>query len=97
MTVGDKVVLAAQKRFKSDPTYGSEKFTILARDDAKIVVRSDRGVLYSRNVEDAKRIIEITDCPSQLDVEDDLDCTAGNAVENSVQEKLPMRTYSGMI
>lgn len=97
LTVGDKVVLAAQKRFKSDPTYGSEKFTILARDGAKIVVRSDRGVLYSRNVEDAKRIIEITDCPSQLDVEDDFDCTAGNAVEHSVQEKLPMRTYSGMI
>ncbi|XP_062713758.1 uncharacterized protein K02A2.6-like [Aedes albopictus] len=55
LTVGDTVVLVQQKRLKSDPTFGTEKYTILARDGAKLVVRSDRGVVYSRNVEDAKR------------------------------------------
>lgn len=55
LIVGDRVVLSQQRRTKSDPTFGSEKYTILARDGAKIVVRSDRGVVYSRNVEDAKR------------------------------------------
>lgn len=53
--VGDVVFLTQPKRFKSDPTFGSNKFTVVARDGAKLVVRSDRGVLYSRNVEDAKR------------------------------------------
>lgn len=30
----------------------------MARDGAKLVVRSDRGVVYSRNVEDAKRAVQ---------------------------------------
>lgn len=58
LAVGDRVVLAQQKRLKSDPTFGIEKYTILARDGAKLVVRSDRGVVYSRNVEDAKRAVQ---------------------------------------
>lgn len=57
LVVGDRVVLTQQTRLKSDPTFGTEKYTILARDGAKIVARSDRGVIYSRNVEDAKRAI----------------------------------------
>lgn len=61
LTVGDRVVLTQQIRLKSDATFGTEKYTILARDGAKIVVRSDRGVVYSRNVEDAKRAIQTFD------------------------------------
>lgn len=61
LTVGDRVFLTQQKRFKSDPNFGSEKFTVVAREGAKLVVRSERGVLYSRNVEDAKRITEESD------------------------------------
>ncbi|XP_062714940.1 uncharacterized protein K02A2.6-like [Aedes albopictus] len=61
LTVGDKVVLAHMKRSKSDPTFGSEKFTVIARDGAKLVVQSDRGVIYSRNVADAKRAIDNCD------------------------------------
>lgn len=65
LTVGERVVLTQLKRLKSDPTFGPEKYTILARDGAKIVVRSDRGVMYSRNVEDAKRVVENLEEPVQ--------------------------------
>ena len=61
LQVGDKIVLTQTKRFKSDPTFGPEKFTILARDGAKIVVRSEQGVTYSRNIGDAKRIFDKCD------------------------------------
>ncbi|XP_062565886.1 uncharacterized protein K02A2.6-like [Armigeres subalbatus] len=58
LVVGDKVVLLQLKRTKSDPTFGAEKFTVIARDGAKLIVKSDRGVVYSRNVADAKRAID---------------------------------------
>ncbi|XP_062561761.1 uncharacterized protein K02A2.6-like [Armigeres subalbatus] len=58
LTVGDKVVLSQMKKSKTDSTFGAEKYTIIAREGAKIVVRSSRGVIYSRNVADAKRAIE---------------------------------------
>lgn len=56
IAVGDMVVITKTKRCKSDPIFGAEKYTVIARDGAKIVVRSDRGVQFSRNVQDAKRI-----------------------------------------
>lgn len=58
IVVGDTVVLCRSKRCKSDPTFSSEKYIVIARDGAKIVVCSDRGVQFSRNVQDAKRVPE---------------------------------------
>ncbi|XP_062564306.1 uncharacterized protein K02A2.6-like [Armigeres subalbatus] len=40
--VGDAVLIAHQKKQKSDPTFSSERFTIIARDGAKVVLRSAR-------------------------------------------------------
>lgn len=99
LSVGDNVVLAQQKRAKSDPTFGSEKFTILARDGAKIVVRSERGVLYSRNVEDAKRIYETTDDDNSdlAETGDQLDSTTRNVVNNTTQDDRYMITSHGRI
>lgn len=34
------------------------RFTVIAREGAKVVVRSDRGVQYSRNVQDVKKLPE---------------------------------------
>lgn len=61
IVVGDTVVISRQKRLKSDPMFGADKYTVVARDGAKIVVRSERGVQISRNVQDAKKIPEIDD------------------------------------
>ncbi|XP_062565790.1 uncharacterized protein LOC134228044 [Armigeres subalbatus] len=80
LNVGDKVILTQLKRFKSDPMFGSERFTIVARDGAKIVVRSDRGVLFTRNVADAKRITE--------DVDNDGEIRAGEITEKQMATEL---------
>lgn len=56
--VGDTVLVAVQKKQKSDPTFSGERFTILARDGAKVVIRSERGVQYSRNIQDVKKVPE---------------------------------------
>lgn len=60
VTVGDNVLLALHKKVKSDPTFGAEKYTVIARDGAKVVIRSDRGVQFSRNVQDVKKIFQET-------------------------------------
>ncbi|XP_058445471.1 uncharacterized protein K02A2.6-like [Malaya genurostris] len=62
ITIGDRVLIAQQKKRKSDPTFSADKFTVIARDGAKVVVQSDRGVQYSRNVQDIKRV------PKQLEM-----------------------------
>ncbi|XP_065092180.1 uncharacterized protein LOC135713031 [Ochlerotatus camptorhynchus] len=67
ISVGDKVLITQQKRLKSDPTFSAERYTIMARDGAKIVVRSGRGVQYSRNVQDVKLASTICDDFKQLD------------------------------
>ncbi|XP_055613369.1 uncharacterized protein K02A2.6-like [Uranotaenia lowii] len=58
ITVGDVVVLSQQKKSKTDATFGMEKFTVMARDNAEVVLRSDRGVQFSRNVGEVKRAIQ---------------------------------------
>lgn len=54
--VGDTVLVAMQKKQKSDPEFAAERFLVIAREGAKVVVRSERGVQYSRNVQDTKKV-----------------------------------------
>ncbi|XP_062549944.1 uncharacterized protein K02A2.6-like [Armigeres subalbatus] len=56
--VGDKVLVTMQRKQKSDPTFSAERFIIVARDGAKVVIRSERGIQYSRNVQDVKKLPE---------------------------------------
>ncbi|XP_049293247.1 uncharacterized protein K02A2.6-like [Anopheles funestus] len=52
--VGDKVVVFIPQKKKTDPSFSKETFTILARDGAKVVIRSEDGTQFSRNVRDVK-------------------------------------------
>lgn len=54
ISAGDIVLMAMQKKGKTDPQFSDERFTVLSRDGAKVVVRSDRGVQYTRSVNDLK-------------------------------------------
>lgn len=63
IVVGDKVLVAQQIKDKSDPTFSADRFTVIARDGAKVVIQSNCGVQYSRNVQDVKRV------PAQLEAE----------------------------
>lgn len=56
IAVGDRVVVAIAQRTKTDPSFSNEKYTVLTRQGAKVVIRGDDGVQFSRNVQDVKRI-----------------------------------------
>lgn len=51
---GDTVLLAHHRKTKTDPTFSSERFEVIARDGAKVVVMSRSGIQYTRNVQDIK-------------------------------------------
>ncbi|XP_062541546.1 uncharacterized protein K02A2.6-like [Armigeres subalbatus] len=61
--VGDIVVLAQHKKGKTDATFGSERFRVLTRSGAKVVIVSKNGVQYARNINDVK----IAPTPEALD------------------------------
>lgn len=54
INVGDVVLVSQQRNSKSDPTFSSERFTVLTRNEAKVVVVNKNGVQYARNVQDVK-------------------------------------------
>lgn len=56
IAVGDKVLLAQHSKQKGEPSFAEHRYTVLARDGAKVIVQSDRGVQYSRNVQDVKKV-----------------------------------------
>lgn len=99
LQVGDKIVLTQVKRFKSDPTFGPEKFTILARDGAKIVVRSEQGVTYSRNVGDAKRVFDKFDDSSTATSEHTLDngVVVNNSASNDSSGSINLLSHTKII
>lgn len=53
--MGDTVLMAQQRKTKMDPTFGEERFKVVARDGAKVVLLSRSGVQYARNLQDVKR------------------------------------------
>lgn len=56
ITVGDKVVVAIAQRTKTDPTFSNERFTVLTRDGAKVVICGESGIKLTRNIRDVKRV-----------------------------------------
>lgn len=56
--VGDIVLLAQSKKSKVDPTFSAERYTVVARDGAKVVVMSKAGIQYSRNVREVRKAPE---------------------------------------
>ncbi|XP_055585167.1 uncharacterized protein K02A2.6-like [Uranotaenia lowii] len=54
--VGDKVLLARQKRSKTDPTFSSEVYKVIARQGARVVVMNRNGVQYDRNIQEIRKV-----------------------------------------
>ncbi|XP_055592180.1 uncharacterized protein K02A2.6-like [Uranotaenia lowii] len=63
---GDTVAMLIPRKSKMDPSFSKEKYVVLKRTGAKVVIRSDRGVQYERNVRDVKMVP-----PAAVDFEDD--------------------------
>lgn len=79
---GDTVVMAMQKKTKTEPSFSKERYTVLSREGAKVVIRSERGVQYTRNVNDLK-MATMLDCEEDLNPVDDL------TVSDNMDEHLP--------
>ncbi|KXJ69927.1 hypothetical protein RP20_CCG017212 [Aedes albopictus] len=79
--VGDMVLVLQQKKSKTDPTYSSEPFTVIARDGSKLIVLSKGGVQYTRHIQDVKK------APVQYNK---MDCLAPNDTL-----PIPESTHSG--
>ncbi|KXJ75943.1 hypothetical protein RP20_CCG010605 [Aedes albopictus] len=74
--VGDVVLISQQKKSKSDPTFSSERFTVITRTGAKVVIMSSNGVQYARNVQDVKLappVEDINDSQNRTVVDAEID------------------------
>lgn len=82
---GDKVVVAISRKNKIDPLFSRESYTVLTRNGAKVVICSDRGIQYARNVQDIKRIPEfaISETESPDSGNDNVDETVTTAGASS--------------
>lgn len=69
--VGDVVLLARQRKTKTDPVFSSERFKVVARDGAKVVVISPTGVQYARNVQEVKKAPEFSVTPALVEESSD--------------------------
>lgn len=66
--VGDWVLLAQQRRNKTDATFSGERFRVLAKDGAKLVVLSANGIQYSRSVNDVRKVpMSLSEMPDNPD------------------------------
>lgn len=52
---GDMVFMAQPKKTKLDATFSKERFTVLAREGAKVVLMNNGGMQYTRNVQDVRK------------------------------------------
>lgn len=83
---GDVVVMAIPRPNKTDPLFSRERYTVLMREGAKVVIRSGRGVQYVRNVQDIKRVPEKDYDANENDL-DSNDVTEDEAVVDDAAEK----------
>ncbi|XP_062541146.1 uncharacterized protein K02A2.6-like [Armigeres subalbatus] len=91
--IGDTVLLAQQKRSKTDPIFSQEHYKVVARDGPKVVVMSRNGIQYARNVQDIKKVPWSTNessvgddfrgnssCAALPDVDDEGDLNGGTDI-----------------
>ncbi|XP_062537803.1 uncharacterized protein K02A2.6-like [Armigeres subalbatus] len=90
IAVGDKVVVATFQRNKTDPTFSKERYTVLTREGAKVVIRSESGVQLARNVQDVKRDTRASE-GRQESGEDDVVKNSENLEEAEVDNSDPIR------
>ncbi|XP_058827565.1 uncharacterized protein K02A2.6-like [Topomyia yanbarensis] len=53
--IGDIVLMSQHKKSKLDPSFSSERYTVVAREGAKVVLVSGGGIQFSRNVQDVRK------------------------------------------
>lgn len=88
--IGDTVLLSQIKRSKTDPQFSAERYTVVARDGAKVVVVSATGVQYVRNVGD----IRLAPSPWEAGTGEGMEDT--QSVQDEEQEATSLRRRGGL-
>lgn len=81
--VGDTVYIKQIKRSKTDPTFSSERFTVVAQEGSKMVIASSNGVQYARSINDLKK----APCSPSTSVADMMDSDDDAGTDNSVERE----------
>ncbi|XP_062538670.1 uncharacterized protein K02A2.6-like [Armigeres subalbatus] len=58
--VGDIVLITQHKKSKTDAAFSHERFRVITRDGAKLVLMSANGIQYSRSVNDVKKVTSLS-------------------------------------
>ncbi|XP_058840894.1 uncharacterized protein LOC131696366 [Topomyia yanbarensis] len=83
IAAGDKVVVITPKKNKTDRIFSNERFTVLTRHGAKLVIRSERGVQYTRNIQDVKLAPEHVDTSDLVSPSSISTDNLGNSINNT--------------
>lgn len=105
INVGDIVLLAQYRKGKTDPTFAPERFRVVARSGAKVVIISKGGVQYARNIQDVKIApspVALNDGnnngnfgSSELSLEDNEDMPGHNSLEANTEQEEQERNSIG--
>lgn len=94
--IGDVVLLAQQKRSKTDPTFSAERFRVVAKEGSKVVIMSKAGVQYARNIREIKKApdcgsngvsVEVMESQGNLNGSSILENAAGESENDSVLDQ----------
>lgn len=77
------VLLAQHKRSKADPNFSEERFQVIARDGAKVVLVSPNGIQYSRSVNDVKKAA--------------MSCSASTLHKSSSNQQVQIQNADGLL
>jgi hypothetical protein len=55
--IGDEVLVRSQKVHKLSPTFGVDKFQVVAKEGSEVVVSNKKGKQIRRNVTEVKRLV----------------------------------------
>lgn len=95
--VGDVVFVKQQKKSKADPTFSSERYTVVAQEGPKMVIVSGNGVQYARSVNDLKKVPcgQASDTDHRMDSDED-DCEREVIEQRESPEQNFRQTRSGL-
>lgn len=96
--IGDVVFVKQQKKSKTDSTFSSERYTVVAQEGPKMVIVSGNGVQYARSVNDLKKVpCGQTSNAANL-TDSDEDCETEKVIEQRGSPEHNFRqTRSGLI
>lgn len=89
--VGDNIVTTITQSTKTDPIFSSERYTVLAREGAKVLIINGNGTKLTRNIKEVKRVpslsVRHSSDENEQDRSEEIEQTTPFETENSNRPK----------